>query len=97
MCEATCQIIHNRKLTKAFEMRTTERQGCLLSPMIFLMVVDWIMRETVNEGKTGIQWMHLQCFEDMDFTDDLCITSQRHQDIKKKQIAYPNCSHVRTV
>ena len=82
--EATCQIIHNGKLTEAFEMKTGVRQGCLLSPMIFLMVVDWVMKETVKAGKTGIQWTLTQCLEDLDFADDLCLISQKHQHIQTK-------------
>ena len=48
------QVIHNGKLSESFEMSTGVRQGCLLSPMIFIMVVDWIMREVEDQGKTGI-------------------------------------------
>ena len=35
---ATCQIIHNGKLTEDFKVRTGVQQGCMLSPMIFLLV-----------------------------------------------------------
>ena len=51
---ASCQVIHNGKLSEPFEMNTGVRQGCLLSPMIFIMVVDWIMREVESQGKTGV-------------------------------------------
>ena len=51
-----CQVIHNGKLSEPFEMNTGVRQGCLLLPIIFIMVVDWIMREVESQGKTGIQW-----------------------------------------
>ena len=50
-----CQVIHNGKLSESFEMNTGVRQGRLLSPMIFIMVVDWIMREVESQGRTGIQ------------------------------------------
>ena len=52
--------------------------------MIFLMVVDWVMKETVKAGKTGIQWTLTQCLEDLDFADDLCLISQKHQHIQTK-------------
>lgn len=50
---ALIQIIHEEKFAEAFEMQTGVRQGCLLSPLIFLMVVDWIIQETTRDGKTG--------------------------------------------
>ena len=42
--DATCQLIHDGKLTEPFSVQTGVRQRCLLSPIIFLMLVDWIMR-----------------------------------------------------
>ena len=81
---ATCQVIHNGKLTEPFDVKTGVRQGCLLSPMIFLMVVDWVMRETTKDGKTGVQWTLTQCLEDLDFADDLCLMSQKQQHLQLK-------------
>ena len=43
---STCQVMHNGKLSKTFEVKTGVRQGCILSPLIFVMVIGWIMRET---------------------------------------------------
>ena len=81
---ATCQVIHKGKLTDNFEIKTGVRQGCLLSPMIFLIVVDWIMRETTKANKTGIQWSLTQCLEDLDFADDLCLLAQKQQHMQQK-------------
>ena len=82
--DATCQVIHNGKLTNPFEVKTGVRQGCLLSPMIFLMVVDWIMCRTTRDDKCGIKWNLTQYLEDLDFADDLCLLSQNHQHLQSK-------------
>ncbi|VDP23754.1 unnamed protein product [Schistosoma margrebowiei] len=50
-----CKVVHRGQLTDAFQVRTRVRQGCLLSPFLFLLVVDWIMRTSTSEGKHGIQ------------------------------------------
>ncbi|CAH8601080.1 unnamed protein product [Heterobilharzia americana] len=59
LCEdATCQVIHNGKLSDAFgvKVKTGVKQGCrLLSPMIFLIVVEWIMQQTVRSENRGIR------------------------------------------
>ena len=86
---SSCQVIHNGKLSETFEMNTGVRQGCLLSPMIFIMVVDWIMREVVSQGKTGIQWTRKTQLHDLDFADDIFLLSQnlQHMQIKTKHLA----------
>jgi len=39
-----CQVIHNSTLSSSFSVHTGVRQGCLLSPLIFSVVNNWIMR-----------------------------------------------------
>ena len=38
-----CRLIHGGHLTNRFEV-TGVRQECLLSPFLFLLVIDWIMK-----------------------------------------------------
>ena len=52
--DATCQVIHDGKLTEPFSVQTGVRQSCLLSPIIFLMVVDWVTKQSTAAQKTGI-------------------------------------------
>ncbi|VDP19520.1 unnamed protein product [Schistosoma margrebowiei] len=42
-----CKVVHGGQLTDAFEVRTGVRQGCLLSPFLFLLVVDWIFKNII--------------------------------------------------
>ena len=58
--DSNCQIIHNGKLTCPLAVKTGVRQGCMLSPTIFLMAIDWIMKNTTMASKTGIQWTFKQ-------------------------------------
>ena len=69
--DATCQVIHDRKITEPFNVQTAVRQGCLLSPIILLMVVVWVMRQSTADQKTGIQWTFNKQLEDLDFADDI--------------------------
>ncbi|KAL8622673.1 hypothetical protein ACOMHN_009307 [Nucella lapillus] len=82
--DATCQVIHEGKLTDPFQVQTGVRQGCLLSPTIFLMVVDWIMRQSTAGQKTGIQWTFTKQLEDLDFADDITLLSHRQQHAQEK-------------
>ena len=81
---SSCQVIHNGKLSESFEMSRGVRQGCLLSSMIFIMVVDWIMGEVEDQGKTGIQWTLTTELHDLDYADDICLLSQNLQHMQAK-------------
>ena len=51
--DATCQVIHEGKLTEPFNVQTGVHHGCLLSPTIFLMVVDWSHEAVHSRTKEG--------------------------------------------
>ncbi|CAH8556054.1 unnamed protein product [Schistosoma curassoni] len=79
-----CKVVHGGQLTDAFQVRTGVRQGCLLSPFLFLLVVDWIMRTSTSEGKHGIQWTAQNQLDDLDFADDLALLSRTHEQMQMK-------------
>ena len=78
-----CRVIHEGQLTESFEIRTGVRQGCLLSPFLFLLAIDWIMKST-TDNRGGIQWTLMKQLEDLDFADDLALLSHNHAQIKDK-------------
>jgi hypothetical protein len=41
-----CQILHEGKLADYIEIINGVRQGCILSPTIFLLALDNVMRKT---------------------------------------------------
>ncbi|VDO72770.1 unnamed protein product [Schistosoma margrebowiei] len=79
-----CKIVHGGQLTKSFEVKTGVRQGCLLSPFLFLLVIDWIMKTSTSEEKHGIQWTSRMQLGDLDFADDLSLLSQTQQQMHEK-------------
>ncbi|XP_033732486.1 uncharacterized protein LOC117321927 [Pecten maximus] len=83
--DATCQVIHEGMLSDPFQVQNGVRQNlCLLSPTIFLMVEDWIMRQVTAGQKTGIQWAFNKQLEDLDLADDISLLSQRQQHEQEK-------------
>ena len=44
-----------------------------MSGLLFLLVVDWVMRNTLQEGNTGIRWKCNTKLEDLDFADDIAL------------------------
>jgi hypothetical protein len=51
----TCQVEHNGKLSEPIMAKARVKQECLLSPILFLMVLDTMMTKAMNRKK-GIQW-----------------------------------------
>ncbi|KAH9584422.1 hypothetical protein MS3_00006030, partial [Schistosoma haematobium] len=79
-----CNIVHGGQLTKSFEVKTGVRQGCLLSPFLFLLVIDWIIKTSTSEGKRGIQLTSKMQLDDLDYADDLALLSQTQKQMQEK-------------
>jgi hypothetical protein len=73
--DCKCKILHETKLTDFTEITNGVRQVCILSPIIFLLVLDNVMRKTLGNMKRGIQWGMKDRLEDLDFSDDICLLS----------------------
>ena len=67
------KIEHNGTLSEPVLVTTGVRQGCIISPTLFLIVVDWVMRN--NPPRSGIPWKVFEHLEDLEFADDVCLLS----------------------
>ena len=63
----TGHIIFNGQVSEGFQIGTGLRQGCLLSPLLFLIAIDWTMKRSTEHHPTGIQWNLFSQLEDLDF------------------------------
>ena len=71
----SCKVVHDGMLSENFKIKTGVRQGCLLSPFLFILVVDWLMKETVKGRRNGVQWTPFTQLDDLDYADDLALIS----------------------
>ena len=56
----------------------------MLSPFLFLLVIDWIMKTTTAGRNNGMQWTLWTQLEDLDFADDLALLSHNHSQMQDK-------------
>ena len=82
--DMSCKVAHAGQLSESFEVKTGVRQGCLLSPFLFLLVIDWIMKTTTAGRSNGIQWTLWTQLDDLDFADDLALLSHNHEQMQDK-------------
>ena len=80
----TGKVVHAGELSEPFEIKTGVRQGCLLSPFLFLIAIDYIMREATRGRKNGIQWSLSKQLDDLDFADDIALLSHNHRQMQQK-------------
>ena len=80
----TVQVIHESSFTNPFHVNTGVKQGCLLSPTLFLIAIDWVTKQALDATPRGIQWNFAQRLEDLDFADDLALLSHSLKDMRDK-------------
>ena len=47
------RVLHDGDMTEPFSMSTGVRQGCLLSPLFFLVALDWVSRHALGDNEPG--------------------------------------------
>ena len=58
-----------------------------LSHFLFLLAINWVMRETTKGERHGIQWTIFDQLDDLDFADDLALLSHDHEQMQSKTTA----------
>jgi hypothetical protein len=79
-----CKISHEGKHSELIEVRNGVRQGCILTPTLFLLILDRVMTRMKGLRKRGIQWSMKERLEDLDYADDICLLAQRFYDKEEK-------------
>ncbi|KAL9960175.1 hypothetical protein ACROYT_G033591 [Oculina patagonica] len=78
------QVICNTVLTDTFNVTTGVTQGCILSPFLFVLGIDWIMKQVTSNRRGEIRWTLTSILEDLEYADDIVLLSHRYQDMQAK-------------
>ena len=68
---AKCRVLHNGKLSEPFEVKSGVRQGCILSPMLFLIVLDDVISAALHPHvkHCRIQWNFTTFLQHLDYAE----------------------------
>ncbi len=63
------------------EIRSGVRQGCALSPTLFNYIIDWILRQALQDNP-GVQVGANIHVSDLAYADDIVIHSSKQRDAR---------------
>ena len=79
-----CCVRHGGQHSEWFQVKSGVRQGCVISPLLFNIVIDWVMKRATSDKPRGITWKDFRHLEDEDFADDLALISHAQKDMQEK-------------
>ena len=72
-------VIHYNKVTKPFRVDAGIKKGCILSPVLFSIAVDWLIRTVTQGRRQVIRWVLITVLVDQDYADDIGRLSSQRQ------------------
>lgn len=79
--EAFIRVVHRGQVGSGFKVSNGVKQGCVLSPLLFNIILDYVLR-LVTKTKRGIQWNPFSKLLDLDYADDIVAMTHTMTEMK---------------
>jgi len=70
-------------LSDAFEVKSGVIQGGILSTLLFVVVIDYVMKKVARETDAGIVWWEERKLLDLDYADDIVLFSEGEEEMQR--------------
>ena len=80
--EMYCQVRAYNSITDKFSILSRVRRGSLLSPFLYNLAIDWVMKRTLEGDKLGIV-LDDMIIADLEFADDICLLEENESDAQR--------------
>ena len=70
--------------TDYLPVKSGVRQGCIQSPILSNITLDYIMRHTTQNARHGMQWTMFSQLENLDYADDIALLSTKPIHMQQK-------------
>lgn len=75
---------HHWNLAKWFPGESGVQQGCISSPIFFLVIINWIMWKTTSDKPRNMKWTNFSQLEDLDFVNSPAVLSSNNDHLEEK-------------
>ena len=80
--QSTCNIVHKNLISEPIPVLNGVKQGCTLSPLLFIVTLDYVMSK-VNKESEGTRWGIWDKLTDLDYADDICLLTHSTRTMQK--------------
>ena len=70
-------------MSESFYFGSGVIQGGILSPLLFILVMDYVMKKVVNETRVGIVWKENGKISDLDYADDIVLFGESPRELQR--------------
>ena len=80
--KSSCCIKTENGNSELFNIETGARQGCILSIFPFPLVIDFILKNAIDNTQNGMQWYNQQHLADLRFADDIVLIAKTFTELE---------------
>ena len=77
-----CQVNVDGELSPEFNISSGVLQGNVLSPLLFAVLIDYVMKKSIGDRRVGIEWVEGKYLFDLDYADDIVMMSKTIEELQ---------------